>query len=51
MNGGPVSTASQVNMMELSPVPARLAPGFTLTDLDGQVVPLSAFRGKIVVLE
>ena len=42
---------SQVNLMELSPVPARPAPGFTLTDQDGQVIPLSAFRGKVVVLE
>jgi protein SCO1/2 len=37
--------------MELSPVPARPAPGFTLTDQDGRVRPLSAFRGKVVVLE
>ena len=37
--------------MELSPVPVRPAPGFTLTDQDGRVRPLSAFRGKVVVLE
>ena len=37
--------------MELSPVPARAAPGFTLTDQDGHVLPLSALRGKVVVLE
>jgi hypothetical protein len=42
---------SQVNLMGLSPVPARPAPGFTLTDQDGRVLPLSAFRGKVVVLE
>ena len=42
---------SQVNLMELSPVPVRPAPGFTLTDQDGRVLPLSAFRGKVVVLE
>src|SRR5437016_7685265 len=42
---------SQVNLMELSPVPARPAPGFTLTDQDGRVRQLSAFRGKVVVLE
>jgi hypothetical protein len=35
--------------MELSPVPTRPAPGFTLTDQDGRVLPLSAFRGKVVV--
>jgi len=42
---------SQVNLMKLSPVPARSAPGFTLTDQDGRVLALSAFRGKVVVLE
>ena len=42
---------SQVNLMELSPVPARPAPGFILTDQDGRVLSLSAFRGKVVVLE
>ena len=42
---------SRVNLMGLSPLPARPAPGFTLTDQDGRVLPLSAFRGKVVVLE
>jgi cytochrome oxidase Cu insertion factor (SCO1/SenC/PrrC family) len=42
---------SRINLMGLSPVPARPAPGFTLTDQDGRVLPLSAFRGKVVVLE
>ena len=42
---------SQINLMELSPVPARPAPGFTLTDQDGRELSLSAFRGKVVVLE
>ena len=37
--------------MALSPVPARAAPGFTLTDQDGHVLPLSALRGRVVVLE
>jgi protein SCO1/2 len=40
-----------VNLMGLSPVAARTAPGFTLTDQDGHAMPLSAFRGKVVVLE
>ncbi len=40
-----------INLMGLSPVPARPAPGFTLTDQNGQVLPLSRFRGKVVVLE
>jgi cytochrome oxidase Cu insertion factor (SCO1/SenC/PrrC family) len=42
---------SQVNLMELSPVPVRPAPRFTLTDQDGRALSLSAFRGKVVVLE
>jgi cytochrome oxidase Cu insertion factor (SCO1/SenC/PrrC family) len=51
-SGIPASIAdSQVNLMELSPVPVRTAPCFTLTDQDGRVLPLSAFRGKVVVLE
>ncbi|HET9970232.1 MAG TPA: SCO family protein [Streptosporangiaceae bacterium] len=40
-----------VNLMGLAPVPARPAPGFTLTDQDGRAVPLSGLRGKVVVLE
>jgi protein SCO1 len=51
-SGIPASiTDSQASLMELSPAPARAAPGFTLTDQDGRVLPLSAFRGKVVVLE
>ena len=43
---------SQINLMELSPVPVRPAPGFTLTDQNGQILSLSSsFRGKVVVLE
>jgi peroxiredoxin len=37
--------------MGLSPVPARPAPGFTLTDQDGRTMSLSSFRGRAVVLE
>jgi len=40
-----------INLMSLAPVPARPAPGFTLTDQDGRTVPLSGLRGKVVVLE
>jgi cytochrome oxidase Cu insertion factor (SCO1/SenC/PrrC family) len=40
-----------INLMGLAPVPARPAPGFTLTDQDGRAVPLSGWRGKVVVLE
>ena len=51
-SGIPASiTDSQASLMELLPVPARAAPGFTLTDQDGHVLPLSALRGKVVVLE
>ena len=51
-SGIPAAVAdSQVSLMGLSPVPARPAPGFTLTDQDGRILPLSAFRGKVVVLE
>ena len=37
--------------MQLSALPRRPAPGFTLTDQDGRTVSLSSFRGKVVVLE
>ncbi len=40
-----------VSLMGLSPVPASTAPGFELTDQDGRTLPLSRFRGKVVVLE
>ena len=51
-SGIPASvTDAQINLMELSPVPARPAPGFTLTDQDGRTLSLSALRGKVVVLE
>ena len=40
-----------VNLMGLSPVPASKAPGFVLTDQHDHRLPLSAFRGKVVVLE
>ena len=50
--GIPASVSdAQVNLMGLSPVPARTAPGFTLTDQDGRTVSLSSLRGKVVVLE
>jgi len=51
-SGIPASiTDSQADLMQLSPAPDRSAPGFTLTDQDGHVLSLSAFRGKVVVLE
>jgi cytochrome oxidase Cu insertion factor (SCO1/SenC/PrrC family) len=50
-SGIPASVPTALaDLMGLSPVPAGLAPGFTLTDQDGRVLPLAAFRGKVVVL-
>jgi cytochrome oxidase Cu insertion factor (SCO1/SenC/PrrC family) len=39
-----------INLMGLSPVPARAAPGFRLTDQNGRKLALSSLRGKVVVL-
>ena len=39
-----------INLMGLSPVPARAAPGFRLTDQNGRTLALSSLRGKVVVL-
>ena len=51
-SGIPASVpTSMADLMGLSPVPAGAAPGFTLTDQAGRVLPLAAFRGKVVVLE
>jgi cytochrome oxidase Cu insertion factor (SCO1/SenC/PrrC family) len=37
--------------MQLSPVPSRAAPGFTLTDQHGRTLSLASFRGRAVVLD
>jgi len=51
-SGIPAAIASRtVSLMGLSPVPASQAPGFALTDQDDHRLPLSGFRGKVVVLE
>jgi putative membrane protein len=39
-----------INLMGLSPVPARAAPGFRLTDQNGRTLALASLRGKVVVL-
>jgi cytochrome oxidase Cu insertion factor (SCO1/SenC/PrrC family) len=39
-----------INLMALSPVPAKAAPGFRLTDQNGKTLALSSLRGKVVVL-
>jgi protein SCO1 len=43
--------ARLANDMLLTPLPRQQAPGFTLTDQAGRTMPLSALRGKVVVLE
>jgi len=51
-SGIPASVPTSVaDLMGLSPVPHRLAPGFVLTDQGGRTFSLSSFRGKTVVLE
>jgi cytochrome oxidase Cu insertion factor (SCO1/SenC/PrrC family) len=50
--GIPASVSTQLaDLMQLSPVPARPAPGFTLIDQHGAVVSLAGLRGHAVVLE
>jgi putative membrane protein len=39
-----------INLMGLSPVLVRAAPGFRLTDQRGRTLALSSLRGKVVVL-
>ncbi len=47
---GSNATPSLAQLMNLSPVPKRSAPSFTLTDQRGQRVSLADFRGKAVLL-
>jgi cytochrome oxidase Cu insertion factor (SCO1/SenC/PrrC family) len=47
----PNISTSLANLMQLSPVPGALAPGFTLTDQRGHTMSLASLRGKAVVLE
>jgi len=50
--GIPASVPTSLsNLMQLSPVPVRDAPGFSLTDQGGHVVSLAGLRGRAVVLE
>jgi len=46
----PTVSTRLADLMALSPVPARPAPGFRLTGQNGQPTQLSQFRGKVVVL-
>lgn len=51
-SGVPASVSTHIaDLMALSPVPARPAPNFTLTDQNGRTMSLSSFKGKAVVLE
>jgi cytochrome oxidase Cu insertion factor (SCO1/SenC/PrrC family) len=51
-SGIPASVSTSLaNLMQLSPVPATSAPGFTLTDQDGQTMSLASLRGRVVVLD
>lgn len=51
-SGVPSTVSSPIAaLMGLSPVPARLAPAFTLTDQKGNRLSLSDFKGRAVVLE
>lgn len=46
----PQSAPTLARLMNLSPLPERAAPGFTLTDQHGRRVSLADFRGKAVLL-
>jgi cytochrome oxidase Cu insertion factor (SCO1/SenC/PrrC family) len=46
----PQLPASAPALMDLQPLNAARAPGFSLTDQHGRVVSLATFRGKVVVL-
>jgi cytochrome oxidase Cu insertion factor (SCO1/SenC/PrrC family) len=51
-SGIPASVSTSLaDLMQLSPVPATPAPGFTLTDQHGNILSLASFRGRPVVLE
>ncbi len=51
-SGIPASISTQLaSLMGLSPVPARPAPGFTLTDQHGRTLTLASLKGHVVVLE
>jgi cytochrome oxidase Cu insertion factor (SCO1/SenC/PrrC family) len=52
VTGIPSSVSTPLaTLMALSPVPAKPAPNFTLTDQDGRTLSLASFRGRAVVLE
>ena len=51
-SGIPAGVPTRIaDIMQLSPVPAARAPGFTLTDQTGHTLSLASLRGRAVVLE
>ena len=52
MTGIPATVSTPLAaLMALSPLPAKAAPDFTLTDQTGRQLSMSSFRGHAVVLE
>ncbi len=52
VSGLPATVSTPLaQLMTLSPVPARAAPTFTLTDQQSRTLSLRSFRGRTVVLE
>lgn len=52
LTGVPASVSSSIaDLMALSPLPSKVAPGFTLVDQTGRSTSLASLRGKAVVLE
>jgi thiol-disulfide isomerase/thioredoxin len=44
------AAATQVDVAETAPLAGKAAPDFTRTDLDGKPRALSAYRGKVILL-
>jgi thiol-disulfide isomerase/thioredoxin len=44
------AAAAQVDAAETAPLAGKAAPDFTRTDLDGKSRALSAYRGKVILL-
>ena len=52
VTGIPASVSTSLaNLMGLTPVPAKAAPNFRLTDQYGHTLSLQSFRGRAVVIE
>jgi cytochrome c biogenesis protein CcmG, thiol:disulfide interchange protein DsbE len=44
------AAATQIDVAETAPLAGKAAPDFTRTDLDGKSRALSAYRGKVILL-